>query len=119
MYMNPNAPNRGLRKIQKIVKNCTFLDFLTPKCVQYPPKRGAHTCPSSMTEHAKSDCQKVQIEAGGGLWKIDKMTIFFQKSTFLDFLTTKCAPDLPKCLVFQNPSSLARAREIGLSKGSN
>ena len=47
MYMNPNAPNRGLRKIQKIIKNCTFLDFLTPKCVQYPPKHLAHTSPSS------------------------------------------------------------------------
>ena len=51
--------------------------------------------------------------------KSTKWPFFSQKSTFLDFLTTKCAPDLPKCLVFQNPSSLARARKIGLSKGSN
>ena len=56
-----------------------------------PPQNIAHRhaqvpCP----EHEKLDCQKVQIEAGGGLFKIDKMVIFLQKSTFLDFLTTKC-----------------------------
>ena len=48
MYMFPNAPTRGLRKIQKIVKNYTFLDFLTPKYFQLPPKRPAPTSPSSM-----------------------------------------------------------------------
>ena len=43
------APHIGPKKSKKTVKICTFLDFLTPKCVQYPLKHGAHTCPSSMT----------------------------------------------------------------------
>ena len=36
-------------------------------------------------EHAKSDCQKAQIEAGGGCLKIVKMANFFQKIHFFGF----------------------------------
>ena len=48
MHMLPNAPNRGPRKIQKIVQKCTKMDFLTPKCVKEPPKPPAHKSSSSM-----------------------------------------------------------------------
>ena len=48
MHMPTNAPNRGPRKIQKIVQKCTKMDFLTPKCVKEPPKPPAPKSSSSM-----------------------------------------------------------------------
>ena len=59
MHMLPNAPNRGPRKIQKIVQKCTKMDFLTPKCVKEPPKPPAPKSSSSM-----SVARKIRLSKG-------------------------------------------------------
>ena len=66
--------------------------------------------PVAWTMYVKTKCQKAQIQAGGCFWKMVKLTVFSQKSTFLDILTPKCAQDLPKCLVLQNPSFILTAK---------
>ena len=81
------------------------------------------SCPSKSQFHClciwNGIVKRPKLKLVVAVWKWSKWPFFSQKFTFLVFLNRKCAKDLPKCLVFQNPSSLARAREIGLSKGSN